>query len=78
MMMNLGFFDIGSLHRKFVTGHKAQRIHDAVDWETVSGFRKELSIKADTYPLYRLFEEDSVKSPSGRWEYLNRLLPKGS
>lgn len=49
----------------------------AVDWAAVTGWRRDLVVKADTFPRYYLFEgEEEVRGPKA-WRYLNRRLPAG-
>jgi len=57
--------------------HKLERIAKAEPWSANMPWKRELNLKADTFPVLRFFNGKTTESPSGLWLYEEKLLPKG-
>jgi hypothetical protein len=68
-----------------------ERLATAVPWTARTGWRRELTITADSYRPRRLFDVQPLRGrpsdatpecvasdPSGRWSYVERVLPRGA
>lgn len=56
---------------------KIRRIASAEPWSADMPWKRELNLKADTYPVRRFFNGERTESKNGLWLYEEKTVPKG-